>query len=549
MHYSSECPEGEVHGFELMRRLHMELSLQTRAEAMSLRREVLEMHVKEHNLSDLVRTVDAKFRQYEALIQEGSAGLQTSLGVVDVENHLKIPEADKVMLVLKLLPYDLQKYLQLHRGSSTKSYRNLMEHILEYDRNTRLLGDTRSKLNTVVWEEGLHFGKDGKGKGSKEGKGGKGKEKGKQPSGHPNGKGKGKSRENSPHPGKGKGGNKGKDKGKGKSKSQERKRPSSADARRQGLCFECGKPGHQKKDCPLLKNKTQQHEHVETLDEVEIFGTLRHVHPSQDGNTPEVTGPFEFHQASEVCTKAQSSVSDEAVSWLVDSGATCHIIGESHLEHYHVAKSYPHDRVELRAANEQRIRVSGLVDLVVQFPLGQGKFQRVTLQKVLVAQVKLCVLSPVVLSMNGWLTVLGGSNFRSELRLRRDGREDLRCPVVMLDRAWWLISKPSAKESGHPTKKSSLKRSPRAKDHGPQPMDLGLVADTLKREFASQGILEQFEREMKKVLGEKPRETSKEGQQQVRSTASSVSLDAHENSKNMGQRFYIRVLGEHIGSS
>ena len=76
-----------------------------------------------------------------------------------MENHLKIPEADKVMLVLKLLPCDLQKYLQLHRGSSTKSYRNLMEHILEYDRNTRLLGDTRSKLNTVVWEEGVRFSK------------------------------------------------------------------------------------------------------------------------------------------------------------------------------------------------------------------------------------------------------------------------------------------------------------------------------------------------------------------------------------------------------
>ena len=68
VHYSSECAEGEVHGFELMRRIHLELSLQTRAEAMTLRREVLEMSVKEDTLSDLVRTVDACFRQYESLI-------------------------------------------------------------------------------------------------------------------------------------------------------------------------------------------------------------------------------------------------------------------------------------------------------------------------------------------------------------------------------------------------------------------------------------------------------------------------------------------------
>ena len=535
VHYSSECAEGEVHGFELMRRIHLELSLQTRAEAMTLRREVLEMSVKEDTLSDLVRTVDARFRQYESLIQEGSAGLQTSLGVVDVENHLKIPEADKVMLVLKLLPYDLQKYLQLHRGSSTKSYRNLMEHILEYDRNTRLLGDTRSKLNTVVWEEGVHFSKDGKGKGGKKGNHNKGNEKGKQHGGHAKGKSKGKSREGSPHPGKGK--IKGKDKG--KSKSQERKRPSSADAKKQGLCFECGKPGHMKKDCPLLKNKTQQHqhEHVEQLEDVEIFGTLRHVLSSSDAN--------ESHHASEMSAKAQSGVRDDATRWLVDSGATCHIIGEEHIDHYHVAKSYPHDRVELRAANEQQIRVSGLVDLVVQFPVGQGKFQRVTLQKVLVAQVRSCVLSPVVLSMNGWLTVLGGSNFRSELRLKRDGREDLRCPIVMNDRAWWLISKPSAKGGGVKPTRSALKQSPKAKDQGPQPMDVGSVAEALKKRFADEGILEKFEKEMRDILGCKSEKPTKS--REPSKSTSSVSLAMHDDSRNMGQRFYVRVLDGELG--
>ena len=96
-----------------------------------------------------------------------------------------------------------------------------------------------------------------------------------------------------------------------------------------------------------------------------------------------------------VCKALETTAGD---LWLVDSGATCHIVSDRHLSGFRVVKK--HDRTaNLFNASGGSISVAGVVDLEVHFG---DVFLR--LEEVLVADVGFNVLSPWTGAERGWKT-------------------------------------------------------------------------------------------------------------------------------------------------
>ena len=131
---------------------------------------------------------------------------------------------------------------------------------------------------------------------------------------------------------------------------------------------------------------------------------------------------------------------DLKTHWLVDSGATCHIVAEEWLKLYKVKYWYPGSAPILRGAGDHILPTAGMVDL--EFKVGRTP---VVMQRVVVARIKLNGARESVLE-NGQ-----GTNF----------------PLRICERAWWLkvdlISKPSQARRGGKTTK------------GPAPMEVDEV--------------------------------------------------------------------------
>ena len=124
---------------------------------------------------------------------------------------------------------------------------------------------------------------------------------------------------------------------------------------------------------------------------------------------------------SHVCKALEATAGDV---WLVDSGATCHIVSTQHLSGFRVVKK--HERTaNLFNASGGSIVVSGVVDLEVHFG---DVFLR--LEEVLVAEVGFNVISPWTASERGWKTFLakGGS------RLYKGNKKSIK--LVGAQRAW-----------------------------------------------------------------------------------------------------------------
>ena len=71
-HYINTTPEGESHGYEGFRRIHLELSLQCRAEVLSFRENVLKFKTKSHVLQDMIREIDVELHQFAMLFNDWS---------------------------------------------------------------------------------------------------------------------------------------------------------------------------------------------------------------------------------------------------------------------------------------------------------------------------------------------------------------------------------------------------------------------------------------------------------------------------------------------
>ena len=151
---------------------------------------------------------------------------------------------------------------------------------------------------------------------------------------------------------------------------------------------------------------------------------------------------------SDVCKALEATAGDV---WLVDSGATCHIVSTQHLSGFRVVKK--HERTaNLFNASGGSIVVSGVVDLEVHFG---DVFLR--LEEVLVAEVGFNVISPWTASERGWKTFLakGGS------RLYKGNKKSIK--LVGAQRAWWAVS--------------GSKKNPKRQPKGAVPMEIDSISE------------------------------------------------------------------------
>ena len=138
-----------------------------------------------------------------------------------------------------------------------------------------------------------------------------------------------------------------------------------------------------------------------------------------------------------VCKALETTAGD---LWLVDSGATCHIVSNRNLSGFRVVKKY--DRTaNLFNASGGSLSVTGVVDLEVHFG---DVFLR--LEEVLVADVGFNVLSPWTGAERGWKTYLA----KTGSRLYKGNKKSIK--LLGAQRAWWAVSG---------NKKGKSKRQPR----------------------------------------------------------------------------------------
>ena len=149
-----------------------------------------------------------------------------------------------------------------------------------------------------------------------------------------------------------------------------------------------------------------------------------------------------------VCKALEATAGDV---WLVDSGATCHIVSTQHLSGFRVVKK--HERTaNLFNASGGSIVVSGVVDLEVHFG---DVFLR--LEEVLVAEVGFNVISPWTAYERDWKTFLskGGS------RLYKGNKKSIK--LMGAQRAWWAVS--------------GSKKNPKRQPKGAVPMEIDSISE------------------------------------------------------------------------
>ena len=169
--------------------------------------------------------------------------------------------------------------------------------------------------------------------------------------------------------------------------------------------------------------------------------------------------------------------SDPKFQWLVDSGATCHIISRRHMGDYHCEQlNLP--LPSLKGAGNAPIQVFGIVD--VKFKVGNKKF---VLSKAVVADIDVNVISCYALMEAGWETVFGKQSglYTGNLRL----------PLFRSERAWWLHV--GSQKVGGGRKRTTNK-------NRPKPMDLDAVRTSDSKETGTETTASSSKAEATKEL-------------------------------------------------
>ena len=432
-------------GYEGVRELYRQYSVNSRMEAVYIRDEMLKLHTKTGGLRRPLEVV----RFLEDEISKGDKKLVRF-------PDLCLNAADRSAILLQAVSVQAREYLVLH--GKTGSWSEMAESLRFYEEQLRMVELPGGGLRGLKGDKG----KGGKGDKVKKG-GGRGsgdksqivcwycerkghyqeecrqriadeKKKGK---GHGDDKNKGKGHGDDKNKSKGKDKDKGKG-GRGKAKGKNKKQQARAVAEGEA------------EEEPEGETVMALHASGELVPVGARGGVLR----TTPGPTPEVSA-LAAHQVRLVGIESQDSF------WLVDSGATSHCMSASCFEKYEVLRTYDFKPTLSNASNDM-IEVLKVCDVRVRF----GK-QVVALEHCLITNLDFNVISPYVAYVKGWHTLLTGSphiyNKKSKKRIR----------LTVKDRAWYAVA--SLKDDSEKMEVDALKpqatasKPPKAPETPPTP--------------------------------------------------------------------------------
>ena len=471
----------DSNGFELLRLIRKEFSLMSRTEALSYREQCLKFRVKRstEHLLDIIREVEAEIESFHAMLDASV--------IVHQLGDVRISEGDQFLLYLRNLPSKVQEFLQLHQNATTVLQLKL--GVQDYYIRTRVQGDLGSvhvaqpvqKAGDLKDRTCFNCGKKGHlaencpepKKCSHCGKKGhvakdcwekhpdkKPKPKPKSQSSNPKGKGDKDKKQQSGGRGRGKGGRKAKGRGRGnKFRTVDGEEEEEQDE------------DYEDEDEP--EGDDEEHPEPEGEDPSGSVNQINQMTMCVRGKSAPKTASSsstervvsESHRVDEInlSEKFQSiGVGDPKRRWLVDSGATCHIISERWLSHYKVVYRYEVGIPVLKGAGDNVLPTRGMVDLECKV----GKI-KVIMRKVVICALDLNVLSSYSLHEQGWETRLG------TLKVSGLYHKKVKFPLKISDRAWWLEVL-VLKNQG----KSSRNR----KGNGPRDMEVDVVQSSLSSE-------------------------------------------------------------------
>ena len=400
----------ESNGFELLRLIRKEFSLMSRTEALSYREQCLKFRVKRstEHLLDIIREVEAEIESFHAMLDASVIVHQ----LVDV----RISEGDQFLLYLRNLPSKVQEFLQLHQNATTVLQLKL--GVQDYYIRTRVQGDLGSvhvaqpvqKAGDLKDRTCFNCGKKGHlaencpepKKCSHCGKKGhvakdcwekypdkKPKPKPKSQSSNPKGKGDKDKKFQSGGRGRGKGGKKAKGRGRGnKFRTVDGEEEEEQDEDYEGE----DEPEGDDEEHPEPEGEDPSGS-VNQINQMTmcVRGKCGKPAPKTASSSSTERVVSESHRVDEInlSEKFQSiGVGDPKRRWLVDSGATCHIISERWLSHYKVVYRYEVGIPVLKGAGDNVLPTRGMVDLECKV----GKI-KVIMRKVVICALDLNVLS------------------------------------------------------------------------------------------------------------------------------------------------------------
>ena len=453
----------ESNGFELLRLIRKEFSLLSRSEALGYREQCIRFRVKKSDhLPDIVREVQTEIESFHSMLEASVIAAQLQ--------DVRISEGDQYLLYMRNLPGKVQEFLQLHQNATT--VQQLFLGVQDFYIRTRVQGDMGSihvtqpvgkpdvkdktcfncgkrghlAENCPEPKKCSHCGKKGHlAKDCWE----------KHPDKKPTAKPKAKAQPTKP-------GGRGKGRGKGGRKTKGRGR---------GNKFR-GVDGEEEQDDQEYddeyEEEDQGEDHPEPEADPSAGGSVKQIHEQitmcvkEDGSgTSRNEGPVaesESHRVDEInlFEKFQSiGVGDPRRRWLVDSGATCHIIAERWLSNYKIVYRYEVGIPVLKGAGDNVLPTRGMVDL--ECKVGQTK---VVMRKVVICALDINVLSSYSLHEQGWETRLG------TLKVSGLYHKKVKFPLKISDRAWWLEVQ---------VLKSHGDKSRRRNDKGPQDMEIDCI--------------------------------------------------------------------------